>query len=300
MPIQIDRMELGDEANPKKLAAAVLAQIPEVTFPIPVENIARGCGITDIAVMTTQGFEGALITNDTKMEGVILVNKRNDPHRRRYTVGHELGHLLNPWHLPTPDGFHCTSQHMLHADASGAADRWKMEAQANEFAAELLMPPEAFKQQFRRVGGEVSIQAVIKLSNEFEVSKLAAARRIISLRKECALILSHEGVIKQIYRSEDFPFITLKPGLGVPKDTITKRYRGEPSTYSEIEETDPGSWTTTATKRGLQFLEQVLAQSTGYRLTLLSLDESECGDDDDEEVRQRSEWNPTLGKSRRK
>lgn len=301
MPIQIDRMSLADvPPNAKELAAAVLKQLGEPMFPTPIEEIAIGCGITDIKQLTINGFEGALLTSKNKNDGVILVKKHNIPTRRRFTVGHELGHFLNPWHEPPPEGFMCTTEQMLYSDRKETKDRQQMEAQANEFAAEVLMPPELFMKQFRRAGGDLTTKIVAKVADDFEVSKLATARRLVDLRKDCAAILSHDGVIEQIYRGDEFPFITLMRGQQIPRGSITKKQQGEPGTHSEIEETETATWTIKETKRGLQFLEQVLIQSNGYRLSLLTLDESECEDEEDEWVREQSEWNPTLHKSRRK
>jgi hypothetical protein len=41
-------------------------------------------------------------------------------------------------------------------------------------------------------------------------------------------------------------------------------------------------------------LEQVLIQGRGYRITLLSVDESESDDEDEEYANERSEWEPTF------
>ena len=38
--------------------------------------------------------------------------------------------------------------------------------------------------------------------------------------------------------------------------------------------------------------EQVLVQGRGYRITLLTIDDTEADDEDDEH--ERSEWNPTF------
>ena len=62
MAIQIDRIELADLGNPTAIAIAVLKQLGESVFPTPIEDIAYGCGITDIQQLQTKGFEGALIT----------------------------------------------------------------------------------------------------------------------------------------------------------------------------------------------------------------------------------------------
>ena len=53
------------------------------------------------------------MTDRQKSYGAILVNGASSPRRRRYTIGHELGHFLNEHHVPTmEDGFQCTKEDM--------------------------------------------------------------------------------------------------------------------------------------------------------------------------------------------
>lgn len=293
MAIQIDRMKLADLGNPTALASAVLQQLGAPVFPTPIEDIAFGCGITAIEKLQTNGFEGALITTATKAEGIILVNQHNIPTRRRFTVGHELGHFLNPWHVPPDGGFMCTQQHMLYAEHRKEKDRLGMEAEANEFAAEILMPPTLFKAQLRRTRVEPSTEAVSRVADDFNVSVLAAARRMADLRKDCAIVLSRDGAISQIHRGAEFPFITLNVGQPIPRNSITRTQSGEPGTHSDTDEVEPNTWTDAPVLRGTQFVEQVLIQGSGFRITLLVLDDSEC-EDAEHEASLVESWTPRF------
>jgi Zn-dependent peptidase ImmA (M78 family) len=106
---------------------------------LPVYEIARALDIEEIREAPLKSFEGALITSAEKGRGAIVVNSLSSRQRRRYTVGHELGHFLNPWHMPTTaSGFECTRADMLVR--SGASQHLKQEAEANRFAIELLAP----------------------------------------------------------------------------------------------------------------------------------------------------------------
>ena len=287
MVIKIDRMELADLGNPTALASAVLQQLGAPAFPTPIEQIAYGCGITEIARLQPQGFEGALITNPAKSEGIILVNKLNMPQRRRFTVGHELGHYLNPWHLPPEGGFKCTAQDMITSEKQAERNRQRMEVEANEFAAEVLMPAALFRARLRATRAEPSTEAFCTVADEFEVSALASGRRMVDLRKDCALVLSQEGRILQLHRGGEFPFITRAIGDHVPPHSITKRIQGEPQEHSDTDEVDPEVWTQASVARGAKFSEQVYFQGSNFRLTLLVLDDSECEavEEEDELIR---------------
>jgi hypothetical protein len=63
-----------------------------------------------------------------------LVERSDHPTRQRFTLAHELGHLLLPWHLG--GAFACDTA-TDRPDLSPAAN---FEPEANRFAAELLLP----------------------------------------------------------------------------------------------------------------------------------------------------------------
>ncbi|HEX8105596.1 MAG TPA: ImmA/IrrE family metallo-endopeptidase, partial [Solirubrobacteraceae bacterium] len=71
------------------------------------------------------------------------------PTRRRFTVGHELGHLrLHQHHEAT---VWCRTGCVEEAAARGAALPVE-EAEANQFAAALLMPARLVREHYRRDG----------------------------------------------------------------------------------------------------------------------------------------------------
>lgn len=66
----------------------------------------------------------------------IIVNSQIAQTRQRFTLAHEFGHVLIPWHI----GMICSYSNVDgHTDGADEA-YWDMEAEANRFAAELLMP----------------------------------------------------------------------------------------------------------------------------------------------------------------
>jgi hypothetical protein len=91
------------------------------------------------------GLEGALITTPDRNVGSIVVNSRSHPVRRRFTLAHELGHFLNPWHRPSDSssGFSCTRGDLGNGWRRGSAPVSRhvaQEIEANRFAIELLAP----------------------------------------------------------------------------------------------------------------------------------------------------------------
>ena len=60
--MQIDRVELADCTSPERIIAEILRQVPDLPTPVPIEELATAVGITAIHRMTTDNFEGGLIT----------------------------------------------------------------------------------------------------------------------------------------------------------------------------------------------------------------------------------------------
>jgi Zn-dependent peptidase ImmA (M78 family) len=228
MTIKIERMNL-DEAggDPAKIAKAVLAQIPGLAPPVPIEEIAYGADIREIQRLDLTGYEGGLISWDDKFEGIVLVNRRSGRERQRYTIGHELGHFLNPWHEPpNEEGFRCTVRDMVRSEADSGDRVARMEVEANVFAAELLFPRRLFLADLRRRAG-LDLEQILELAARYDMSKEATARRYVALHDEpCAVVFSHNGLIRYWRKNKDFPFIEARAGQAVPTGALAARHEG--------------------------------------------------------------------------
>jgi Zn-dependent peptidase ImmA (M78 family) len=142
-------------------ARALLEKFNVTTPPVPVEQIAEDLGIRvvieDFPDDTVSGFyfrRGA--------ERVIGVNGGHAKVRRRFTLAHELGHVL----LTAHDDLHIDRSLMRRDARSTTGSDWK-EVEANSFAAELLLPMTMLNAVIRRQGG-------LDLDNAAEVKRLAA------------------------------------------------------------------------------------------------------------------------------
>lgn len=274
----LDRMELADIGNPRLMAEAVIKLLPDVVFPLPVDEIALALGIRKIEEFETTSFEGALLSNESKSNCAILVRAGVLQTRRRFTIGHELGHYLMPLHFPSAEGFKCTKSDMSADEAPGQTGRPQWEAQANTFSSELLMPRLEFKRRLRQMRG-ASIESLVKLSDDFGVSKIAAARKITHLSDDpCAIIVAKAGTVEAIYRGPEFPFISLRRGLSMPRGVTAFEAGQHPTGISNIEDADQSQWLSRE-KRNMELYEQTLFQADGWTLTLLT---AEIDEDDDE------------------
>jgi hypothetical protein len=170
----------------------------------------------EIREVNANSFDGALVRARDIPCGIILIRKSiREPGRKHFTLAHELGHFLLPSHDHTE--LACTK-----SDIGNWGDGSKQtEREADEFAAELLMPAAAVEPI---VGSEApSLQAIEKIAARFETSFSAAAWRYCDLAKEpCAIVWSTDGRIDWSKRSHTFDF-RLRKGTPSHKDTFAFR-----------------------------------------------------------------------------
>jgi Zn-dependent peptidase ImmA (M78 family) len=285
------RMKLADLGSPEALAACIIEHCPDIDIPVPLEPIAKAVGIFEIIGQRTDGFEGVLITDSAKSTGSIAYNEASGLKRRRFTIAHELGHYLMPLHGANAQCVKTDMGVFATKDAS-----LRREAEANRFAAALLMPRGLFLAAARRLG-EPEVQHIVTLADEYEVSKEAAVRRYVELCDDpCAVIFSRHGVAGHIYKTANLPFISLRYDQPLPRQCASIQPTHAPETISECLETEPGLWfDDTRGFRSASLYEQFLDQAGGYRMTMLTVDgEIDENEDLNEQDELEKSWTPLF------
>ncbi|QRR34696.1 ImmA/IrrE family metallo-endopeptidase [Hydrogenophaga sp. YM1] len=271
--LEVDRSDLADTAQPDKLAAILIGQIKQqldTLLPLPVEAVAKACGILDIQEMETDAFEGGLIQNEAKSHGYILLRAGRGPHRSRFTIAHELGHFVNLRHVAPPgsDRMLCNKDDLRNSELTSRG-RHGMEAQANEFASCLLMPAkEVMTNSFMRGSAEMS--RILELHTLCGVSKEAAARRYAQLHgDDFAVVFSKDGKYIYSIRGGEFPWIDLRKGQELFHKTHARVFDGTSGAISDQEESDAHWWLNDRDARRWNLWEEVLIQDSGFRMTLV-------------------------------
>lgn len=157
------------QRTPLRVAQELLAKAGVTKLPVPVEHLAGLCGARVIGHSFQDALEGLLVELDGGP--VIGFNSRTRHEgRRRFTVAHELGHLVMRHH----ERFHIDLG-TTAADGHPPDYDWLSEREANDFAANLLMPDGEVRRLYKpskSVGG---------LADEFNVSAQAMSYRLINL-----------------------------------------------------------------------------------------------------------------------
>jgi hypothetical protein len=180
-------------------AAREIQELPR--FPIDVAAIAQDYSrnlFPDEPITLVQGeklganFEGALVPNPARNGewGIFYNSAIKSKGRINFTLGHELGHyLLHRGNSSNP--IFCSRRDMWAWDS----EYGKMEAEANRFASQLLMPPDDFRvltSEFRRP----TLAQFEPLRDRYEVSLTAAVLKWLEMTTRRAMVVvSKDGFI---------------------------------------------------------------------------------------------------------
>ena len=177
-------------------AAERLLQELGVTEPgeIDLEAIALTVGAR-VRFRPLDGCEARIIGNGD--QAIITVNDRSSRRRRRFSLAHELGH----WHHHRGRLLVCRASE-IGANAQHVS---ALEKVADAYAADLLMPRYLFD-PVARTHRRLTFQTVAAIVEAFDVSRPAAAIRLIETRHSPALLICHgpEGR-RWFVRSPDVP-----------------------------------------------------------------------------------------------
>lgn len=145
-------------------------------LPVPVVAIAEDLGIGIYATNNFKRSESGSIRKDP--EGYTIYIKENDsPARKRFTIAHEIGHYL--MHSDLLDSGNELVDNVKQpfiqlnrkAGKKETFAEQEREVQANQFAAELLMPEQEFKKNWENA------VAIDDVASKFDVSPSAATVR---------------------------------------------------------------------------------------------------------------------------
>jgi Zn-dependent peptidase ImmA (M78 family) len=145
--------------------------------PVPVEDIARGEGASLVFKQFNNEISGLLLREGNN--AIIAVEKKQPPARRRFTVAHELGHLL--LHLGKEVRVDTAFRVNLRSPESSTAEDVE-EIESNAFAAGLLMPEIFLRKDTAGLILDIDDEARVQaLAKRYHVSTQAMTLRLVNL-----------------------------------------------------------------------------------------------------------------------
>lgn len=183
------------QAHCKAQAHDLLRQLwIESPNEIDLVALAHRAGSLRIEVGGLDNADGRIVASGTG-GGTIRVKAGLNPGRRRFTIAHEIGHHV----LHSRDGL----------DRDDTAKNFRIwndlgeEAEANLFAAELLMPEFLFKPRATKTAP--SLASIDRLASEFSTSTMATAFQYATHTiEQLALVVTIGGKVNWFHRAKDF------------------------------------------------------------------------------------------------
>lgn len=156
----------------RNLARKLIKDLKLTGPPVPEQEAARLAGLDVIPYDFPDEISGVLVySGGIKAIGV---NKTHAVVRQRFSIAHELGHFM----LRHDDDFFLDfSDPAIYQPGEEQADN-NAEVEANEFAAELLMPMDMLKQDYKTK----RIHDPKELARRYKVSEQALWVRLLSLK----------------------------------------------------------------------------------------------------------------------
>lgn len=199
--------EKGPERWANDLSIILTKVLGSARFPVDVASLAKEYSqqvfpndpITRVRPRGFKGFEGALIPKPGASGewGIGYADSLRTKGRVNFTIAHEFGHYLLH-RQKYPDGFQCRPEDMVQWDS----EYNRVEAEANRFAAGLLMPLDDFRKQIPAIQ-KADLDMLGACADRYEVSLTAATLRWLSYtQKRAILVVSRDGYILWARSSE--------------------------------------------------------------------------------------------------
>lgn len=201
-----------------KKAAARIQELycVERLSDLDLELAIYGQGL-ELQTRKMKGALGQLIRHQKRA----IVNISDEIHhqgQKRFVMAHELGHWEMHKELEIP-AYIDTEAELLKWHSS----QTQHEREANEFAAEILMPERYFKEKCK--GRKISAGLISDLSNIFASSLAATAIRFAQIGNEPVIVAySINGMIQWMHSSKDFRFGTFEKLRKPPSNSQTAKF----------------------------------------------------------------------------
>lgn len=201
-------------------------------------------------------------TMTVKGRHIIGVNSKDSERRQRFTICHEIGHVV------------------LELESEHRDPAWSYERRPHNevccdiFAAELLLPVSLFKPALLKM--EINTQSMTALAEQFNASLFATGSRMVAFSTEpCAFVVSQGGRVKYAFRSPALrdTKLWIPSGIVLPDRSLSAALRKDANGVGPIE-LDADVWFDDI-EGGIVLEDAIYDPSRDQTLTLLHLDAEE-------------------------
>lgn len=159
-------------------AEKLLLESKSYSAPINVKECAKHLGVILEKIELDADVSGFLLLKDDNTIH-IGYNKSNPSNRIRFTIAHEIGHLI--LHAKDSKLFVDKEEKMIYRDGNSSTGELLKEREANAFAAALLMPAKLLRQEIEKHKEETKEKSISAIAKKFLVSEQAITIRLTNL-----------------------------------------------------------------------------------------------------------------------
>lgn len=203
-------------------------------------------------------------------KNIITVNGNHREERQRFTVLHEIAHII----LELPSRHH--GPNITVKDLMSYGRRPEEEILCDVFAAECLLPYDLFKKDLGNV--DIALDAVKKLAEQYKASVTSTGSRFaLNADAPCAFVLMENGKIRYVSSSKFLRELKgwIEIGIPVPQGSVAHRLFKEPSKTQDYDEIAADIWFTNGVRNfDLLAEEAMLIREWDQCLSLIWFDES--------------------------
>lgn len=204
-----------DDLPEVKLARRILRK-HALEIPFDLDQLVRRYANLIYKKIEIEGVDGVSVNLKTPgKRPTIIVDETLSAPRRAFTLAHELGHIIIPWHVGT-------IADETNRDLNGDFIYATIEQEANRFAAELLMPKAWVLDLFEVYRDQLAIlhQQIVAMTG---ASNQAAAIRMVEvLPPNILFVLEENGVVSKSGRTNHTGAIP--PKIGSPIKDVSYSY----------------------------------------------------------------------------
>lgn len=166
----------------KEEAKDLLKQSEITSTPVKVYKLAKNLGIEIKEFTFSENISGFLKRKSKSGLPLIVVNATDSEVRKRFTIAHEIGHFI----LHSNASLHVDSEMVHFRDEKSSKAVSIEEIQANQFAAELLMPTANLSRDLEKLyspNNDNATEIVDTLAKKYNVSNMAMTIRVGNVLK---------------------------------------------------------------------------------------------------------------------
>jgi hypothetical protein len=182
---------------------------------------------------------------------------------------------------------------MLQWTSAQKSPELKMEVQANQFAAAVLMPPPHLRLFMARLG-DPNLKNLAAIEELYDVSKEAAGRAYAKHhRQKLCIAIIKDGTLLRIYPGSEFPKLAIERGSTIPSPLRREIVSSTRGSVSPVRRAGAEDWLELEWGVGKPpIFEQVLVQQGGFATLMLWIpdqDDDETDPDEDRTAKERYE-----------